>query len=90
MRVAYAEGLLTGPTSQQAMVRFLVDSGATHTLVPHNVSCSTRSNARSTRCACCWRKEPTAKKGSMTENTLVIIPERTSSCAPVFCEAHLN
>ena len=37
MGVTYAEGLLTGPTGQQAPVRFLVDSGATYTLVPHDV-----------------------------------------------------
>ena len=37
MGVTYAEGLLTGPTGQRATVRFLVDSGATYTLVPHDV-----------------------------------------------------
>jgi len=34
MGVTYIEGLLTGPTGKQAPVRFLVDSGATYTLVP--------------------------------------------------------
>ena len=34
MGVTYIEGLLTGPTGKQATVRFLVDSGATYTLVP--------------------------------------------------------
>src|SRR5713226_3689738 len=37
MGVTYAEGLLTGPTGTQATVRFLVDSGATYTLVPYDV-----------------------------------------------------
>jgi len=34
--VTYIEGVVTGPTGNQAAVRFLVDSGATYTLVPHN------------------------------------------------------
>jgi len=34
MGVTYIEGLLTSPTGKQATVRFLVDSGATYTLVP--------------------------------------------------------
>jgi clan AA aspartic protease len=34
MGLTYIEGLLTGPTGTQASVRFLVDSGATYTLVP--------------------------------------------------------
>jgi predicted aspartyl protease len=34
MGVTYIEGLLTGPTGKQATARFLVDSGATYTLVP--------------------------------------------------------
>jgi clan AA aspartic protease len=34
MGVTYIEGLLTRPTGKQATVRFLVDSGATYTLVP--------------------------------------------------------
>ncbi len=37
MGIMYAEGTLTGPTGKQATVRFLVDSGATYTLVPHDV-----------------------------------------------------
>jgi predicted aspartyl protease len=37
MGITYAEGLLTGPTGKQAAVRFLVDSGATYTLVPRDV-----------------------------------------------------
>ena len=37
MGITYAEGVLTGPTGKQATVRFLVDSGATYTLVPHEV-----------------------------------------------------
>jgi len=34
--VTYIEGVVTGPTDKQATVRFLVDSGATYTLLPHN------------------------------------------------------
>ena len=34
MGLTYVEGLLTGLTGKQARVRFLVDSGATYTLVP--------------------------------------------------------
>jgi len=37
MGITYAEGKLTGPTGKQTTVRFLVDSGATYTLVPHDV-----------------------------------------------------
>jgi clan AA aspartic protease len=35
--ITYAEGTLTGPTGKSAIVRFLVDSGAVYTLVPHDV-----------------------------------------------------
>jgi len=35
MGVTYIEGVVTGPTGKQATVRFLVDSGATYTLLPH-------------------------------------------------------
>jgi predicted aspartyl protease len=38
MGVTYVEGVLTGPTGKHATVRFWVDSGATYTLVPHDVS----------------------------------------------------
>jgi predicted aspartyl protease len=38
MGVAYVEGQVTGPTGKHAAVRFLVDSGATYTLVPYDVS----------------------------------------------------
>ena len=34
MGVTYIEGLLTGPTGKQARVSFLVDGGASYTLVP--------------------------------------------------------
>ena len=34
MGLTYVEGLLTGPTGKQVKVKFLVDSGATYTLVP--------------------------------------------------------
>src|SRR5437764_5273592 len=35
--LTYVEGVLTGPAGKTANVRFLVDSGATSTLVPHDV-----------------------------------------------------
>jgi predicted aspartyl protease len=34
MGITHVQGLLTGPNGKQATVRFLVDSGATYTLVP--------------------------------------------------------
>ena len=37
MGLTYVEGVLTGPTGKTATLRFLVDSGATYTLVPHDV-----------------------------------------------------
>lgn len=37
MGLTYVEGTLTGPTGATAKVQFLVDSGATYTLVPHDV-----------------------------------------------------
>ncbi len=37
MGVVYIEGAVTGPTGKQGTVRFLVDSGATYTLLPHDV-----------------------------------------------------
>ncbi len=37
MGVTYVEGVVTGPAGQQANVRFLVDSGATYTLLPNDV-----------------------------------------------------
>jgi clan AA aspartic protease len=37
MGVTLVEGVATGPTGKQASVRFLVDSGATYTLLPHDV-----------------------------------------------------
>jgi predicted aspartyl protease len=37
MGLTYKEAILTGPTGKQATVRFLVDSGAIYTLVPHDV-----------------------------------------------------
>jgi predicted aspartyl protease len=36
--VTYVEGVDTGPTGKHATVRFLVDSGATYTLLPHDIS----------------------------------------------------
>ncbi|MCS6963750.1 aspartyl protease family protein [Thermoflexus sp.] len=35
MGLTYIEGIVTGPTGKQAAVRFLVDSGATYTLLPY-------------------------------------------------------
>ena len=37
MRVVYIEGAVTGPTGKHATLRFLVDSGATYTLLPNDV-----------------------------------------------------
>ena len=37
MGITYVEGALTGPTGKTATLCFLVDGGATYTLVPHNV-----------------------------------------------------
>ena len=36
MGITYIEGVVTGPTGKQATVRFLVDSGATYTLLPYS------------------------------------------------------
>ena len=38
MGVTYVEGTVTGPTGKQSTVHFLVDSGATYSLVPHDVA----------------------------------------------------
>jgi len=35
MGITYIEGIVTGPTGKQETVRFLVDSGATYTLLPN-------------------------------------------------------
>jgi len=37
MGVTYVEGTVRGIDSRQATVRFLVDSGATYTLLPHDI-----------------------------------------------------
>jgi len=37
MGITYIEGVVTGPTGKRATVRFLVDSGATYTLLPEKV-----------------------------------------------------
>lgn len=37
MGLTYVEGIVTGPTGKQASVRFLVDSGATYTVLPYEV-----------------------------------------------------
>jgi clan AA aspartic protease len=35
MGITYVEGSVSGPTEKQTVVRFLVDSGATYTLLPY-------------------------------------------------------
>ncbi len=35
--ITYVDGVVTGSDGRQATVRFLVDSGATYTLLPHEV-----------------------------------------------------
>lgn len=35
MGITHIEGTVTGPTGKQTTVRFLVDSGATYSLLPH-------------------------------------------------------
>jgi len=35
MGITYVEGIVTGPKYKKTTVRFLVDSGATYTLLPH-------------------------------------------------------
>jgi clan AA aspartic protease len=37
MAITYIEGTVTGPTGEQATVEFLLDSGATYTLLPLSV-----------------------------------------------------
>jgi len=37
MGTTYIKGIVTGPTGKKAMVRFLVDSGASYTLLPEKV-----------------------------------------------------
>jgi clan AA aspartic protease len=37
MGVVFIEGTVTGPTGKQATLKFLVDSGATYTLLPNRV-----------------------------------------------------
>ncbi len=34
MGITFIEGVVTGPTKKEAVIRFLVDSGATYTLLP--------------------------------------------------------
>jgi clan AA aspartic protease len=38
MGLTYVEGTVTGPGGKQATVKFMVDSGATYTLLPHDVA----------------------------------------------------
>jgi clan AA aspartic protease len=35
--LVFVEGTVTGPTGQQVSLQFLVDSGATYTLLPHHI-----------------------------------------------------
>lgn len=37
MGITYVQGKVRGPTGAEATVRFLVDSGATYSLVPHEI-----------------------------------------------------
>lgn len=37
MGLTCIEGVVTGPTGKQAVVRFLIDGGATYTLLPYEV-----------------------------------------------------
>lgn len=37
MGLTYIEGVVSGPSGQRRQVRFLVDSGAKYTLLPHDV-----------------------------------------------------
>lgn len=37
MGITYIEGVVSGPGGEQSSVRFLVDSGATYTLLPYEV-----------------------------------------------------
>jgi clan AA aspartic protease len=37
MGIVFVQGTVTGPTGKQAKLKFLVDSGATYTLVPRTV-----------------------------------------------------
>lgn len=37
MGITYVEGMVNGDSGKQSTVRFLVDSGATYTLLPHQV-----------------------------------------------------
>ena len=37
MGLVFVEGTVTGPTGKQAKLKFLVDSGATYTLLPKNI-----------------------------------------------------
>jgi len=37
MGIVFVEGTVVGPTGKQAAVKFLVDSGATYTLLPYDV-----------------------------------------------------
>jgi len=52
MGIIFIEGTVTGPTGKQTAVRFLVDSGATYTLLPHDTwHLLELSPKRSVRCA---------------------------------------
>ena len=49
--LVFIEGTVTGPTGKQASAQFLVDSGATYTVLPHDVwQAIELSPKRSVRC----------------------------------------
>ena len=37
MGITFIQGVVTGPTGEQATLDFLVESGATYTLLPHSI-----------------------------------------------------
>jgi len=66
MGLVFVEGTVTGPTGQQATLRFLVDSGAAYSLLPHDV----------------WRSIGLAAKRSMSFTLAdgTIIERKISEC----------
>ena len=48
MGITYIEGTVTGPTGESSKVEFLIDSGATYSLVPPEVGPSRRPNRKRT------------------------------------------
>jgi clan AA aspartic protease len=66
MGLVFVEGTVTGPTARQAKLRFLLDSGAADSLLPHDV----------------WRTIELAAKRSMSFTLAdgTIIERRVSEC----------